>query len=127
MSGGAPSTILESVGTAYRAQQSTTIVNLTLGQHTAVITNLGTGAYFQLDGFRAIEPMLNDSDPQLVYAGGWTYSGARNAGDFGNAVEYSTTTGDSVTLEFYGTGVEFYAPTATNGSSGNFVLDGGSA
>ncbi|HET9169118.1 MAG TPA: hypothetical protein VFN97_06765 [Actinospica sp.] len=68
--------------------------------------------------------------PQLYNASGVTYSGswgvnaARPYGDLGNAVEYTTTNGDSATFSFTGTGIQVLSELNSDEGTIDVYVDG---
>ena len=59
-----------------------------------------------------------------AYAGSWSVSSNRAYGDFGNAVEYTTTNGDSASFSFTGTGVQVLSETNADEGTVDVYVDG---
>ncbi len=88
------------------------------GVHDVTITKVD-GRRLQLDYYEADSFInVNNDGSEIIYNGKWGYSGNRNAGDFNNDVQYTSTNGDSATIAFVGTGIKLYMP--TNSDYGNF-------
>ena len=99
--------------------------HLAPGSHTITVTKVD-GAYLQLDALRVVpDPvMVNDTDPSISYTGSWTYSDNRGAGDYDNDVHWTATDGDSATITFTGTGIDYLAPMEAADGTANVILDG---
>lgn len=67
---------------------------------------------------------LNDTDPKITKLGSWNVATNRNAGDFNDDVSWTQNNGDSVILNFNGSGIKVFMP--TSGGQGDFevYLDG---
>ena len=68
--------------------------------------------------------MRNDTDASISYAGTWTHGANRNAGDYDNDVHWTATNGDSATITFTGTGIDYIGPMETADGTANVILDG---
>src|ERR1019366_1376809 len=69
----------------------------------------------------------DDAGPALTYTGGWTHAGPSSGytgGDWDSTESWSTTAGDSVTVNFTGTAVQWIGPKNTNGGIGDVAIDG---
>ena len=69
----------------------------------------------------------DDVDPALTYTGAWTHAGPSSGytgGDWDSTESWSTTAGDSVTVNFTGTAVQWIGPKNTNGGIGDVAIDG---
>lgn len=97
----------------------------TSATHTIKLTKK-SGTYMLVDAFRVYNTAqtMNDTNSNIAYAGTWTYSGNRNAGDFANDVHYTRTVGDSVSLSFSGSKIEVLAPTDSGGGNADVSVDG---
>ncbi|MEV6012874.1 hypothetical protein AB0M29_39640 [Streptomyces sp. NPDC051976] len=82
-----------------------------------------SGGFATLDGFN-VTRTVNDDNAALQYHGSWSTLSNRGFGDYRDDVHYSTTTGDSVTVSFYGTGVAALTETNTDEGTVNVSLDG---
>jgi hypothetical protein len=72
--------------------------------------------------------MYNDSDPRIVYAGGWDVSSGRGGGGtYRTDVHYTMTNGDSAEFTFKGTEIQFITETDTNQGNLEVFVDGNSA
>ena len=58
------------------------------------------------------------------YAGSWTVNSDRPYGDLDNAVEYTTTNGDSASFSFTGTGIQVLSETNTDEGTIDVYVDG---
>jgi hypothetical protein len=58
------------------------------------------------------------------YTGSWTANGDRPYGDLDNAVNYTTTNGDSATFSFTGTGIQVLSETNTDEGTIDVYVDG---
>ena len=67
---------------------------------------------------------LDDTSLALNYSAGWQLAGNRGAGDFQDDVHYATANGASVTLQFSGTNVSVFMPTASNNGTFQVAIDG---
>jgi hypothetical protein len=78
-----------------------------------------------LDALRVIPnpTTINDTDPSITYSGTWTHSANRNAGDYSNDVHWTATNGDSATITFTGTGIDFLAPMESSDGTADIYLD----
>jgi len=56
--------------------------------------------------------------------GGWLYFSDRGLGDYDNDVHATTSNGDTATVAFYGTGITYYAETASDEGNVGITLDG---
>jgi hypothetical protein len=74
--------------------------------------------------YRPTSGVLDDDDPSMSYAGSWTGSGRRGFGDFDDNVHYTNGDGDSVTVEFTGTGVSLIGEKADDQGAIEWLLDG---
>ena len=69
----------------------------------------------------------DDVDPALTYTGAWTHAGPSSGytgGDWDSTESWSATAGDSVTVNFTGTAVQWIGPKNTNGGIGAVAIDG---
>jgi beta-galactosidase GanA len=69
----------------------------------------------------------DDVDPALTYTGTWTHAGPSSGytgGDWDSTESWSGTAGDSVTVNFTGTAVQWIGPKNTNGGIGDVAIDG---
>ena len=68
----------------------------------------------------------DDPDPALNYAGTWSHVANQSytGGDYKNTESFSDTTGDSMSVTFTGTAVQYIAPTASNHGIAGVYLDG---
>jgi hypothetical protein len=99
--------------------------NLAPASHTITVSKV-SGSYLQLDALRIIPnpTMRNDTDASISYAGTWTHGANRNAGDYDNDVHWTATNGDSATITFTGTGIDYIGPMETADGTANVILDG---
>jgi hypothetical protein len=99
--------------------------NLAPARHTITVSKV-SGSYLQLDALRIVPnpTMLNDTDASITYAGTWTHGANRNAGDYDNDVHWTATNGDSATIAFTGTGIDYIGPMETADGTANVILDG---
>ena len=58
------------------------------------------------------------------YSGSWAANTGRPYGDLGNAVEYTSTNGDSATFSFTGTGIQVLSETNTDEGTVDVYVDG---
>jgi hypothetical protein len=78
-----------------------------------------------LDGTPGHLSPVNQNDAGAAYAGtGWATSTNRGLGDLGDDVAYTSTSGDSVTYTFTGTGLEVLGETNTDEGAFNAYIDG---
>ncbi len=68
----------------------------------------------------------DDTDPALNYSGTWSHVANQSytGGDYKNTESFSDTTGDSMSVTFTGTAVQYIAPTANNHGDADIYLDG---
>jgi beta-galactosidase GanA len=68
----------------------------------------------------------DDTAPQLTYTGSWSHVSNQSytTGDYDQTESFSNTTGDSVSVTFTGTAVQWIAPTASNHGIADVYLDG---
>jgi beta-galactosidase GanA len=68
----------------------------------------------------------DDTDPALTYTGTWSHVSNQSytTGDYKQTESFSDTTGDSMSVTFTGTGVQYIAPTASNHGIADIYLDG---
>jgi beta-galactosidase GanA len=72
----------------------------------------------------------DDANAALTYTGNWTHAGpsvSYTAGDYDSTESFSTETGDSVSVAFTGTAVQWIGPKNTNGGIADVSIDGGPA
>ena len=95
------------------------------GSHTITVTKV-SGSYLQLDALRIVPSptMVNDTDASIAYTGTWTYGANRGAGDYDNDVHWTATNGDSATITFTGTGIDYLGPMESADGTANVILDG---
>ncbi|MET3804067.1 beta-galactosidase GanA [Nakamurella sp. UYEF19] len=69
---------------------------------------------------------FDDADPALQYAGTWSHVANQSytGGDYLKTETFSNTTGDSVTIPFTGTAVQWIGPKADNHGLADVYLDG---
>lgn len=70
-----------------------------------------------------LAPQLYDA-PGAGYAGSWSVSSGRAYGDLGDAVEYTTTNGDSASFSFTGTGIQVLSETNADEGTIDVYVDG---
>lgn len=98
---------------------------LTPGSHTVQIVK-SSGGVAVLDGFE-VTRTVNDDHPVLQYSGAsWQAYSGRGLGDYGDDVHAATTDGDSVTVTFYGTGIDYLTETNSDQGTVEVFLDGSS-
>ncbi|RXZ50622.1 hypothetical protein ESP57_02085 [Agromyces fucosus] len=73
-------------------------------------------------GTRCFE--LNNTASSITYTGSWAHSANRNAGDYQNDVQYTTTNGDAATVTFTGTGARVFMPTHSSYGAFTVTVDG---
>jgi beta-galactosidase GanA len=68
----------------------------------------------------------DDTDPALNYTGTWSHVSNQSytGGDYKTTESFSDTTGDSMSVNFTGTAVQYIAPTASNHGYADIYLDG---
>jgi beta-galactosidase GanA len=69
----------------------------------------------------------DDPDSALTYTGTWTHAGASSGytdGDYDSTESWSQTTGDSMSVTFNGTAVQWIGPKNNNGGIADVSLDG---
>ena len=68
----------------------------------------------------------DDTDPALNYCGNWSHVSNQSytGGDYKHTESFSDTTGDSMSVTFTGTAVQYIAPTANNHGYADIYLDG---
>ena len=68
----------------------------------------------------------DDVDPQLAYTGSWSHVANQSytGGDYRQTESFSDAAGDSVSVPFTGTAVQWIGPRATNHGSADVYLDG---
>jgi len=99
------------------------VSGLALGQHTIEVVK-ESGTYATIDGFD-VTSTVNDTDSAIDYVGGgWLYFSDRGLGDYDNDVHATTSNGDTATVAFYGTGITYYAETASDEGNVGITLDG---
>ena len=86
----------------------------TVSTHMALNTNQ-TGTY-----------TYDDTSPALVYTGNWSHVSDQSytGGDYDNTESFSDTAGDSMSVTFTGTAVQWIAPTSGNHGIADVSLDG---
>jgi hypothetical protein len=67
---------------------------------------------------------LNDTDPNAVYTGAWSYQNGRHYGDLGADVHYTSTNGDAFSYTFTGTGIQVLSETSSDEGSADVYVDG---
>ncbi len=70
---------------------------------------------------------FDDVDPALTYAGTWSHVGAEQSytsGDYKRTESFSSAAGDSVTVPFTGTAIQWIGPRASNHGMADVYLDG---
>jgi hypothetical protein len=111
----------------YPAQQvDYGITGLVAGAHTIKIVNnaanLMTVDAFTVESGRTTS---NDSAATVSYSGsGWTYSGGRGQGDFGDDVHFSSSSGATATFGFTGAGVSWLAQRSSSTGPVEVYIDG---
>lgn len=70
--------------------------------------------------------IVNNDNSQLTYTGAWRVSSGRGAGDYKDDLNYTVTKGDSASITFTGTGIDYYAPKYAAGqyATAQVKLDG---
>jgi beta-galactosidase GanA len=69
----------------------------------------------------------DDANAALTYTGSWTHAGptvSYTAGDYDSTESFSTEAGDSVSVTFTGTAVQWIGPKNTNGGIADVSIDG---
>ncbi|HET8979830.1 MAG TPA: beta-galactosidase [Solirubrobacteraceae bacterium] len=68
----------------------------------------------------------DDTDAALSYTGNWSHVSNQSytGGDYKNTESFSNVTGDSMSVSFTGTAVQYIAPTASNHGIADVYLDG---
>ena len=66
----------------------------------------------------------NNNWANIAYTGTWTLAGNRNAGDYNNDVQWTSTNGSSAAITFTGTGITVYGPMSSSDGSAKVTLDG---
>jgi len=68
----------------------------------------------------------DDASPTLSYSGSWTHAGPGTtyAWDYGQTESWSNQPGDSMTVSFTGTAVQWIGPANTNGGTADVYIDG---
>lgn len=72
----------------------------------------------------------DDAASAVVYGSGWTHadsSASYTYGDYDSTESYAWQAGDSLTVTFTGTGVEWVGPLGSNAGIANVSIDGGTA
>ena len=70
---------------------------------------------------------LDDADAALSYSGTWSHVGAEQSytsGDYKRTESFSSVAGDSVTVPFTGTAIQWIGPRATNHGMADVYIDG---
>jgi len=83
--------------------------------------------HLALNAAEAAGYTYDDVDPALAYTGSWTHAGLSSGytgGDYGSTESWSQTAGDSVTLTFTGTGIQWIGPRNNNGGIASVYVDG---
>ena len=82
--------------------------------------------HLSLDTAPSFSYTYDDTDPALSYVGTWSHVANQSytSGDYKQTESFSDTTGDSVSLTFTGTAVQWIAPTASNHGIADVYLDG---
>jgi beta-galactosidase GanA len=95
-------------------RQSDATSTSTVSTHMALNTDQ-TGSYTD-----------DDTSPNLAYSGSWSHVSDQpyTGGDYQNTESFSDTTGDSVSVTFTGTAVQWIAATANNHGIADVSLDG---
>ena len=111
----------------YPAQQvDYSITGLVTGSHTLKIVN-NAANLITVDAFtvESGRTTTNDTAATVSYTGsGWTYSGGRGQGDFGDDVHYSSSSGATVTFGFTGAGVSWLAQRSSSTGAVEVYVDG---
>jgi beta-galactosidase GanA len=85
--------------------------------HTHLALNLGQTSGYTYD----------DANPALAYTGNWTHAGPSSGytgGDYDSTESWSQTAGDSMSVTFTGTAVQWIGPKNNNGGIAAVYLDG---
>ncbi len=95
-------------------RQSNAWSTATVSTHMALNTDQ-TGTY-----------TYDDTSPALDYSGNWSHVSDQSytSGDYDQTESFSDTAGDSMSVTFTGTAVEWIAPTASNHGIADIYLDG---
>lgn len=67
---------------------------------------------------------INNNDPEIVYSGTWSQSGARGMGDYQDDVHYSEADGSAFEYSFVGTGIDWFTETHSSQGEAEIYLDG---
>jgi beta-galactosidase GanA len=123
---GAPATDNAAVAAMARANpdDGTQFVYLRQADATSTAT---VSTHMALNADQAAGYTYDDTDPALVYTGDWTHAGPSSgytSGDYDSTESWSTETGDSMTVTFTGTAVQWIGPKNTNGGIADVYIDG---
>jgi len=84
-------------------------------------------ALIEVGGLPPATDKVNDTDPTIDYAAGWSYSSDRGYGDYDNDVHYAQANGATASWTFIGTGVKVYGELYTDQGDVAISVDGGPA
>jgi beta-galactosidase GanA len=123
---GAPATDNAAVAAMARANpdDGTQFIYLRQADATSTAT---VSTHMALNADQAAGYTYDDTDPALVYTGDWTHAGPSSGytnGDYDSTESWSTETGDSMTVTFTGTAVQWIGPKNTNGGIADVYIDG---
>jgi beta-galactosidase GanA len=96
-------------------RQSNATSTATVSTHLALNTDESAGYSY------------DDVNPALIYTGNWTHAGISSGytgGDYDSTESWSTQAGDSMTVTFTGTGIDWIGPKNTNGGIADVYIDG---
>jgi len=68
--------------------------------------------------------LVNDSDANITYSAGWSYSSGRGDGDYDDDVHYTKTNADYAQYTFTGTSVEYVTETYSDEGNVDVYIDG---
>ncbi len=82
--------------------------------------------HLALDAGQTGSYTYDDTDPALDYTGSWSHVSDQSytTGDYDQTESFSDTAGDSLSVTFTGTGVQWIAPDASNHGIADVYLDG---
>jgi len=115
------SAINKATGRAVTITQSGSAVTLTL---TGGDSWSSSDTIIQLTNAAPAYASLRNSDKPLTFSGAWARSSNRNAGDYGNDVDYAATNGAYFEYTFTGSGVTYIAPRSPQYGDADIYIDG---
>ncbi len=122
---GAPTSSNSAVATEARGNPDDHTQMVYLRQQNASSTS-DVSTHLALNTVPSFSYSYDDTDPALSYTGSWSpvANQSYTGGDYKNTESFSDVTGDSMSVTFTGTAVQYIAPTANNHGYADVYLDG---